>query len=395
MLRRDDRRDDLAEQLSGFVRRASAAAGCRCAARASPTSSARRECRADRARPSPSARRRAPRRTSRRRPGRDRSRRGPGAAGRRRARTTGPARSPRAASCRAASSAIRRSADRAGPPRRSARCRPAAPRAARPAAALPDAAAGRTPACRRRSETASSPAAGRRPPAGGTARPRRSSEQLAFGDAERRPEDLRQIRDAQRSPFGSLRSPSFLRLSRSCSRSMSAVRGRRWLRSVASRPVWTSPASSRRSTPGVVPSPTFRRYSPLQSAGAGRLRLRARILPSHVARFLVVARAQITGWRSSPSLVHSVNRTSTTSSGFTQCAVSIVLKWSANGLFGVSRARSSCRDAIELLLIEARADRCRPSAARRRRRSSRAAAIRSASASAAAPSSRRRRTPAA
>ena len=56
-----------------------------------------------------------------------------------------------------------------------------------------------------------------------------------------------------------------------------------------------------------------------------------------------------------------MNRTSTTSVGFTQCAGSAVLNASSNGLLrSVSRASQQPRDAIEFLLIESRADRAGP-----------------------------------
>ena len=105
--------------------------------------------------------------------------------------------------------------------------RRAAPRAARPAAALPDAAAGRTPACRRRSETASSRAADRRPPAGCSGDTVDVvAQQVALRDPQLRPEHLREIGDARacrRSAAAT--SPSFRASSSSCSCSTTCVRG--------------------------------------------------------------------------------------------------------------------------------------------------------------------------
>ena len=107
--RRDEGRDDLAEQHARLVRACPAAAERRCAGRSTPEVFGKpRHAERRAARRGPSARRRAPCRTSRRRSDRDRSRSGPRRAATARARTTGPARSPRSASCRAASSAIRR-----------------------------------------------------------------------------------------------------------------------------------------------------------------------------------------------------------------------------------------------------------------------------------------------
>ena len=214
----------------------------------------------------------------------------------------------------------------------------------------PDAAADRTPACRCRSGTASSPAAGRPPPAGSAARPRVVAQQLALGELSSGQNTFARFVTRSRSPFGSSMSPSLLRVLERVELLDDERRS-----SVEASPCGRPASTCACGLVGAAAALSRTRCARAPATARCWRRGAARIFPAAPrSRVLVVAQAEIHRVPQHAVAVHSVNRTCATSSGRTQCAGSLVLNGSANGRLRRSRAASAASDdAIELLLIEA------------------------------------------